>query len=395
MKITLSAANEPPHHLESDLNQLWREVQDKRKRNQHLQNQLDKLVLTYQQKILPVERERLLPAQLKLTERLIELFSRKSLSHWHRDEMSDWIGSLLDRLALLDEEKSVELTNRYNTHVAKISGLSLEELQAYQSEEEQSFDEILNEMFEMEGDGEIDPQSAAEAQATAKHKAQEEAKNSAQTDLFGFDDLDLTGAEPGLDHNQKKTTIDKFEESCFNEEQADNQWLRSLFRRAARTLHPDLEQDPKKREAKQKIMVELLSARDNEDVMTLVSLYAEHVQAGDLRVQQDDIDKLYRLLEQQSMDLEYEYENCIYGSPFTQMVHDKLYARTKQARTKKLQLCLKAINIEASQTNDFTQFLRNLNCLKEVLAERYDLRQVQLQDTMAELMEEAFFSCPT
>lgn len=378
IKLTVPTAQAHPRKNKQPvkLNKLWRQVQKQRQVNLALAESLDALIQDYHGKVLPAEKETLLPVQVRLTKRLIELFSRKSLSNWHRNEMADWIGSLLEDIGLQDQEQGNALATDYNRVVAEQAGMTVEEMETLQGAQEALQEEVLKDAFGDAFEAFMEESMDADGEGGLDDEALAAAFEEFQEDLFGFADRDdLFEGEHTAQAGMKGEAFDSFEEAASPEAEMDGKWLRQLFRRTAAVLHPDKEQDPQRREQKQQAMAELLDARDKEDVISMVSLYAEHVADGEFSVEATDMDKFSRLLEQQLEDLEEEYFGCIHQSPLHHFVYQNLYAKTAKSRTKKLKAFLAQIEQQVQGLEETIGYLRNLTRLKEVLGERYEQRR--------------------
>ncbi|MBF0255518.1 MAG: hypothetical protein HQL47_03450 [Gammaproteobacteria bacterium] len=197
-----------------------------------------------------------------------------------------------------------------------------------------------------------------------------------QDDLFGFDETQFNpeqdrlgnGAEMGAEaETRPRHALD------------DENWLKQLFRKAAQALHPDREQDEVKRELKQKQMRELLRARKQGDVMTLLSIYTEHVDGSDLEIAEQEMSRLCDLLEEQVYDLEDEQDNYISSHPYRQMVFEILYAATSKGRKKRIAEWQAYLDEEEQLNQQLRERLHTLKDLKPILEMRnYERQQAQM-----------------
>jgi hypothetical protein len=350
--ITNSTIDKKPRKNadQSRFNKLWQEVKKKQKRNDKLKLEMEALLTTYTQKVMPVELGLEEPLIL-LAHRLVDFAGRKSLAQWQRAELQDWIAETLHEISQYNVGKAEEISVVYNQVLAEYYNISVEELTEPDQSIEDNIDSILNDVFE------------------SMTQESGQAKNTDQEDLFGFDDEDddlFTSGNFSGD-NAESTLAPERKEQPINEK-----WIRNLFRRTARVLHPDKEQDPEQRQQKQRLMTQLLDAREQQDVMTMMQLYSEHVDDGELSMEQAEINTLCRLLENQKTELDMTREALIDESPMHYAVHGKLYAATKKTRDKKLQTHLDGIQAGIKQKFKLVEFLRNLTNLKAVLEERYE-----------------------
>ncbi len=321
-------------------NTLWEEVKKKQKQNDKLKLEMEALLATYTKEVMPVELGLEEPL-VRLAYRLIDFSGRKSLAKWQRAELQDWIAETLHEISQYNVGKAEEIGKDYNQVLAEYYNIPLEAL----TEPDESEDDELFESM------------------TADN---EQAEDIDDEDLFGFDDED---DDLFSQDNTEATSSTERKEQPINEK-----WIQKLFRRTARVLHPDKEQDPKQHQQKQKLMTQLLDAREQQDIMTMMQLYSEHVDDGELLMEQADINTLCCLLENQKTELDMTREALIDESPMHYAVHGKFYAVTKKTRDRKLQAHLEGIQKGIKQKTKLVEFLCNLTNLKTALEARCEVR---------------------
>jgi hypothetical protein len=93
-----------------------------------------------------------------------------------------------------------------------------------------------------------------------------------QEDLFGFDDFSPGNADDcyGEYQAEKRQQAESLNGQDLPVQIMDKDWIKVLFRRAAQNLHPDRESDYEKRRFKEQRLTELLSARKENDVLTML-----------------------------------------------------------------------------------------------------------------------------
>ena len=359
MNITLinkpTTATPNKSKIQQKFDRLWAQVKKKQKRNDKLTLEMDELVQVYNQTILPKEKEYEGP-MCALIEKLITFYGRKSLAVWQRDQLERWFTELVSQLDQYNPEKAEYYASQFDQAFAEYKGITLQELKDNEANLEAEIDAIMAEM---------------------KHSdAQKNSSNSEspQEDIFGFDD------KPSAEHDSSFEDFDfePFSEGAFQQSKPDTRagqlinekWIRNLFRRTARALHPDKEQDPIKREHKQALMSELLSARDNQDVMGMMLLYNEHVDNNDLALGDDEMLSLCSMLEQQQYQLDDDRLDIINQSALHASLHETLHAANKKTRDKKLNQHLENVQDGIDQQFEMVDYLRNLTRLKEALESR-------------------------
>ncbi len=344
---------------QSRFNKLWQKVQKQQQLNRKFETDIEKLMAVYQQQCLPLERA-VVPEYCRLAERLLELFARKSLAQWHREAMLDWITGLIDKVGSLEPAAADRLLERYKEAVAHCAGLTVPELedewQAMQEQEQADWEELAAE--EAAIDKLMDDLFGALGGQAA----------SSQDDLFGFNE-DEQRAEPEPAPAEPVADVSAADEASLT------RWLQQLFRRTAQALHPDREPDATLRTRKQQLMSELLEARERDDVMTMLTFYIEHVGGGGLELAEREMTAVSRMLEAQLCNLEQAREDWLYAHPLRLVAFENLYEPTEKARGLRLQAYTEALRQQAGEMSELVGYLRNLNCLKEVLREREEMRQ--------------------
>lgn len=312
--------------------------------NQKFQDELDELVTVYQTQLLQVDTEQVAPLS-RLVTKLIDFYSRKSLSRWHREELWDWIFETLGRIGRVEPETADELHGLLRQVVASQMDMTVAELD---EEARQHTESAAETMFNVD-----EPQEG----------------------MFGFDDNFAEGAADEQFFAGDNTYGIELENSKARRKQLmDGSWVRNLFRRAAQALHPDREPDPKKRQTKERSMQQLLAARKQGDILTLLSLYSECIDGDDLVLAEQEITSACELMKEQLDDLRLEKAAFIYEHPLRELVHDLFYSGSRKTREKRIQAWKYNLKAEAEQTLGIIEELRNLKVLKIFLEERQEER---------------------
>ncbi|MGD8567204.1 MAG: hypothetical protein PVJ39_03790 [Gammaproteobacteria bacterium] len=353
-----STAKQSKSQLQARFDKLRQQLLKQQKLNQKFQEDLDELVTIYQTELAQMDSKQVEPLT-RLTEKLIDFMGRKSLSNWHREELGDWIIETISRIGRVDPETADKLHRRVRQLVASQMGMTEEEM----DEEAQQFAESMKEAFESVGETES---SGAGADFD---------DDDPQEDMFGFDDVfedwdvDDDFAENNDPFGGKAPDTDERRRRLM-----DGSWARTLFRRAAQALHPDREQDPEQRQAKERSMQQLLEARNQGDILTLLHLYSEGAGVDDLVLAEQEMKSACQLMEEQLNDLRNEQSDFIYDHPLRMLVHDLFYSSSRKTREKNIHLWKQDLKAEAQLTSELVGELRNLKVLKEILEERREER---------------------
>lgn len=331
--------------LQLEFDRLRKTLEREQKKLRKFFTEMDRLCQTYADQVLPEIKNH--HGMLKiLLSRLIDLSTRKSLSQWHREELEDWIHELLDQIGQFDHLDARAAAELYSDLQQHHFG------QRSQIPDPDPFEPFL--------DDEADNGPAPESRAK---------EDEAQQDFFGFDDI------PEFEEPHDG---DRVEGLSTPEPAIDDKWLKQLFRRAAQALHPDREQDPECRAHKEKQMTALLQARDDNDILSLLQLYQQHVSDTCLQVPESVFEALCDSVEAQLEKLDMEKLQYLYADPQRIRVHNLLYAGTRKKQQQNLDRLLKDIRLMGQQIPEAVQSLRNLNGLKQGLELRRESRYAMM-----------------
>ena len=129
--------------LQSEFAKLQSAIKRQQNRNRSLHDDLQGLVQYYQERILPRERDLVFPVK-ELIQRLMEMYPRKALTQWQRQELTDWIFDEIQHLAMLDADAARELATAFQSVMAdffKLSAEDIAEREAHAEREMQHVDE--------------------------------------------------------------------------------------------------------------------------------------------------------------------------------------------------------------------------------------------------------------
>lgn len=319
-----------------------------------------------------IERD-VLDESFRLGQRLIEFFTRKTLSNWHREEFVEWISEMRQQASAMDPEAGAVLHQQFVDALGVHFDLSHEEMEARFQDRfgsEQGWDGIDDE-FDDEIDVEFD----------------DEFDEAAQRDFFEehFSDFDEDYAAPGARGRQRREHsghgADADQVASGRAANLTNTgWLRNLFRRAAQALHPDRESDPALRAGKQEKMQELVRARKDGDVLTMLELYAEASGESDMALAEDEMKQACTLMEEKLQQVQMETEQIVLRSPHHAMAYDEFYRISSKRREQKLKRWEREAQAEVKRLAGITEELRNLTVLKQHLSQRREESLDALQD---------------
>jgi hypothetical protein len=348
--------------LQARFSKLWEQLARKRRQQQRFKKDIDELTETSHRLHTEHDRKQL-ETLIVLADKLTTFSGRKSLSNWHRDELLDWLRELiLMRIAPLEPQTAERLRVQYEETMAALAGMTredaIEQVRAQQIEAERQAQQFYEEEL-------------ADA---------DELEDCFQDDLFGFEDIAAEPAEAGTETADDNPFVDNWETK--ESDITDSDWLKGLFRRAAQALHPDRESDQEQQRKKLQQMKELLRARKQNDVVSMLAIYSEAVGENEIHIAEAEMHHLCELIEQQIEALEFEQIEYVESHPERSFAHAVLYHRSSKKRAKLLQRWRDELEIEAEVNRRLVADLRNLTILKDVLRDRYDRRRNMFSDLL-------------
>lgn len=326
-------------------NQAWQKVANQQKKN----NRLREEIRTFAEQVtnsIEQQEKAYVTTLYKSCEQLLVFYGRKSLAVWHREVLMEWIVDYIDTIANNPFATDVDLAALSQTMQATMEKIHPELLDTFQDEamhnEEHFFDEMADE----------DDESIFEKL---------------------FSDIQ---DEPGFDDffSQQKS----FDQQIKDDEQALNKLMKGgsinkLFRRVARVLHPDLEQDEEARLEKNRLMSELIEARNNNDITSLFAFYAEYIGQSPLEELGGDLADATQLLNRQYAQLESQYEDILYEDPKAGVLYERFHKKTMKASQREINTHLKKMKQDINNLELFRQEVTSLKKLKPYLQMRWEL----------------------
>ncbi len=347
----------------SRFQKLWAEAEVLAKENTELENQLDRLVGRIDKEVLSAEREMGTTVRL-MVYRQLEFANRKSLLKWQREELDEWISdnlSELNMLGLLDEP----LHNAVAELRAFQLGITLN------PDSELSSAEQLDEYFSKftEGDDWLDANETTDNSETMGLFDEESDEYNELADDEALAELLRKLQEEAAEQPEveSQTGVDK---------QVVDSAFKRLFRQTAAALHPDKELDDDRRQEKHVLMSQLLKARKERDLITIVKLHESHA-AADSSLSGVDEEALEEVLVDYLNQQQSRMDSIIQKTPLHHMAYSEFYSDKPAAVTQKINAHLKKINERRRSLNDFLAEVKTLKSLKPILEARYESRVFQ------------------
>ena len=325
-------------------NKAWERVAHQQKKNDRLREQIK--TFTEQVSEAVEQQEKAYVTTLyQSCEHLLVFYGRKSLAAWQREVLMEWILDYIDTITSNPFAGGIDLTALYQAMDATMEKIHPEAIDPFQDDELHSEQDFFDEMTD-------------EDDASIFEK------------LFSdFQD------DPRFDEFFRQQ--ESFEQQIKDDERALNKLMKGgsinkLFRRVARVLHPDREQNEEARQEKNRLMSELIEARDNNDITTLFAFYAEYVGQSPLQELGGDLADATELLNRQYAQLRSQHADIVHEDPKTAALYRRFHKKTMKAAQREINTHLENLQQDINNLTLFCKEVTSLNKLKPYLQRRWE-----------------------
>lgn len=325
-------------------NKAWERVAHQQKKNDRLREQIK--TFTEQVSEAVEQQEKAYVTTLyQSCEHLLVFYGRKSLAAWQREVLMEWILDYIDTITSNPFAGGIDLTALYQAMDATMEKNHPEAFDPFQDDELHSEQDFFDEMTD-------------EDDASIFEK------------LFSdFQD------DPRFDEFFRQQ--ESFEQQIKDDERALNKLMKGgsinkLFRRVARVLHPDREQNEEARQEKNRLMSELIEARDNNDITTLFAFYAEYVGQSPLEELGGDLADATELLNRQYAQLRSQHADILHEDPKTAALYRRFHKKTMKAAQREINTHLENLQQDINNLTLFCKEVTSLNKLKPYLQMRWE-----------------------
>ncbi len=356
----------------SRFQRLWAEAETLSKDNAELEKGLEAVVKRINEDIFTAERK--LGETIRLfVYRQLDFAHKKSLLKWQREELNDWIDDNLSELVamgLLDEP----LQDKLAVLRASQMGITLD------PDSDLSPTEQLDKQFDAEVvdfDKEFNTSEGRARNRTDDLFDDEDLDNTFDDELGDDDDDDLAELLRKL-HAEFEEKQERMETPTLRRKQkpVSDKVFKRLFQQTAAALHPDKETDPDRRVEKHALMSELLKARKDHDLITIVKLHEQHTNA-DADLNADDEKALEEVLVEYLIHQRVRLGDIISQSPLHQMAYSQFYHKKPATVTRRINAHLKQIDTKREALLSVLETVKTLKSFKEILAARYDAQMMR------------------
>lgn len=353
---------------EQKLQQALEKLQRFNTKNQKLETDL----LALKDRVAPIiqsAEEECIRANLDLAIKLASYFDKKTLAEYYREELFGWILQIREDILLnpynsianfqaLDKAMEEAISTLHQHQDDKLEkklrkqGCSDEEIQEVfnQKEEQDPTEEEIKQFFEDILSESLDDES--------------EEENVIHDDLFGCEDEIPHDYDDDF-FNFEDEIAKQFREEALAEKQIENlingKAIKTLFRRIAKALHPDLAQNPEEKLERHHKMADLLKARDEKDLAAIFKHYTETVGEIPANIFGDNIHLTTKTIERQIDDLRDTYFILERDNPEL-LFYDMFYAQTPSQERKKIESYRQNINEKTTSLIGLKKKFGTLTC---------------------------------
>lgn len=343
--------------LERRFDKLWAQLETKQSRQETFEKEVERARLWIHTE-LSQTRDEYKNELVKLTAKLISHLGKKSLSKWQREVLGSWIEENFESLESYGTTELPDLVRRYYT--AKLTTLTSSDRNAIEEYYDESIEDILTNIVGNadEADDDDYPEDEEYQNENPQDHPHDNASYYEQSESKPEEES-FADKMRAAEAKKKRLTFDK---SIVNK----------LFRRTAKALHPDHEQDDAIRDEKQALMKTLLQARKSGNVAQIFKMYRDHVDSGTIEIDLPDLKPMVDLLVQQIAELDESFFHKTRESAIHEWVGDKLVGKSGKRQLDAFAGLKKDLEQDILRVKRLHPYLGSLAKLKPLLEERYE-----------------------
>ena len=359
-KTKPSKAKKTPESLFYDALERLKRIESQ---NDKVQENLDALIARVTPQIEPYELKKY-HAVTTLTLKLIPFLSKKTLPEYMRQALHEWILDNMQALSYNPFHEKIDTTAieaLLQENIQKLQQNESEKLlkrlakQGHSAEELAEAEEMVNALNNSDSLEEFLEQTAQEF----------EDDDMDEDDIFGFDDDTLFDGE-SIDDNDWPEDNQATQEAELAR-LIKGTSINKLFRKIARAMHPDLEQDENKKREKHDQMARLLEAREQKDVAYILQLYTQTFGQLPNNFPQTDFAKLTKIINIKIEHAKQHKDDIIHNNPFHSAFHEWFSAPTKQKEALNIKHFIHEAKEERQAYMELTKKITSIASLRNYL----------------------------
>jgi hypothetical protein len=358
------------------LSALWIKIEKHQKRNINFSKKKVELFDAFKLAALPFEI-RQAEQIARQVEHITGFISRKSLTEMQRNELLDWILSDIDYLDLHPFAANIDTSRLRQQLNSELSQLTKKNEHPIDDEAIVQLQSMLDDLFDgdipLERDELIDILKNPESIEKYIKKAHENREYKEKP--FGDEqDQSEDSFEENYFHEEYEQHIGKHDTKVLEKLFKGSQ-LNKMYKRLAAKLHPDKENDVDNKARMHALMQQLVSARKNKDVFTMLTLYHDHIDDDSFNFDAETITAIESLLEQKVSELNYELRQLKSDNTIECIVWNRFKGRSNKITTQNIQNHMTQLTEEADNINYFILKTKTVKILQVELSVRIEQRK--------------------
>ncbi|KMW75011.1 hypothetical protein TI10_04565 [Photorhabdus luminescens subsp. luminescens] len=356
LKKSKSSGQQIPKTPQQQFKTYWKSIEKYQLKIAKLQQQQDELFMRFQQEILPVEHQ-YMQSRYDKAARLLSFADKKSLGKNQRRELFSWIEEELAGLCTYPFNENLDL-NKLTDHFSNLHAFKEEEIPTPEqmAEIRQAFDEYFDLNEEISDEELLDMiKNPEKMRAAIEQHFQRESEHFHDE----YDAEETTDFDPAAEDQKKLDSLFKSQE------------VSQMYRKIAKVLHPDREQDLDEKKKKNQLMVQLSQAKKDNDVWTIINMYHQYIDPT-FSFNSRDISDVNKLLKARIDILANELNQLKKSDSLPGMIWRTLGGETSKAIENNLHEHCKKLRQNIENEIQLRESLRSLTVLKSYLAERRD-----------------------
>lgn len=334
----------------------WQRVVNQQKKNSKLREEVKRFAERVST-ALADEEQAYVKALYQACEHLLPFYGRKSLTLWQRDALLHWVTDYISIIRNNPFAADLDLTpllTQMETmlaamHPELVSITSGQDHPADDGDEGVAFDEgngrgVMDDLFE-----ELSAEFGDDA---------------------GFDDFAQW-------FNEQKESYESAHQQRQAEDQALDRLMKAssinkLFRKVVRVLHPDREQDEEVRTEKNRLMSELVEARESHDIPTIFALYSKYVGESPLQELGGDLESITLILQRQFEQLRDQQDDIIHEDPVAGTLYQHFHEKSEKTTWRNIEAHRVELGRRVADLQLLSVRVTSVNKLKPYLEERWE-----------------------
>ncbi|MEK9495717.1 hypothetical protein V2H77_04490 [Photorhabdus sp. P32] len=356
LKKSKSSGQQIPKTPQQQFKTYWTSIEKYQLKIAKLQQQQDELFMRFQQEVLPVEHQ-YMQSRYDKAARLLSFADKKSLGKNQRRELFSWIEEEIAELCTYPFNENLDL-NKLTDHFSNLHAFKEEEIPTPEqmAEIRQTFGEYFDLNEEISDEELLDMiKNPEKMRSTIEQHFQRESEHFHDE----YDAEETTDFDPAAEDQKKLDSLFKSQE------------VSQMYRKIAKVLHPDREQDLDEKKKKNQLMVQLSQAKKDNDVWTIINMYHKYIDPT-FSFNSRDISDVNKLLKARIDILANELNQLKKSDSLPGMIWRTLGGETSKAIENNLHEHCKKLRQNIENEIQLRESLRSLTVLKSYLAERRD-----------------------